>query len=102
MSPSPIILILGAGPGIGQSVTETFTAKGYKVALASRKAKGESAEGQVHFPSDLSDPKSIADLFSRVKQRLGNPSVVVYNGQCPHQTKLSTDHGADVILKRPV
>ncbi|KAL8667998.1 MAG: hypothetical protein Q9168_007135 [Polycauliona sp. 1 TL-2023] len=79
MSSSPVILILGAGPKIGQSVADAFVAKGYKVALASRTAKGESTKDQVHFPTDLSDPKSIADLFSKVKEQLGNPSVVVYN-----------------------
>jgi NADP-dependent 3-hydroxy acid dehydrogenase YdfG len=32
----PIILILGAGPNIGQAVARTFASKGYKIALAAR------------------------------------------------------------------
>ncbi|KAL8990686.1 MAG: hypothetical protein Q9169_008062 [Polycauliona sp. 2 TL-2023] len=79
MSSSPVMLILGAGPGVGQSVAQAFAAKGYRIALASRKAKGESTKDQVHFRSDLSDPKSLAELFSNVKKQLGPPSVVVYN-----------------------
>lgn len=78
---SPVILILGSGPNIGRSVARVFAAKGYKVALASRKAGAEDAgPGQVQFQSDLSDPKSLANLFSNVKASLGIPSVVVYNG----------------------
>lgn len=81
-STSPIILILGAGPRIGTHVARAFAAKGYKVALASRKAKEEdNTADQVNISSDLSDPNSVVDVFTKVKALLGNPSVVVYNGK---------------------
>lgn len=35
-SASPVILILGSGPNIGQHVAQAFATKGYSVALASR------------------------------------------------------------------
>ncbi|KAL8652365.1 MAG: hypothetical protein Q9226_004305 [Calogaya cf. arnoldii] len=79
MSSSPVILILGAGPNIGQHVAQAFAAKGYKLALASRKAKEESTGEQLNISSDLADPKSVVDVFSKVKETLGLPSVVVYN-----------------------
>lgn len=78
---SPIILILGAGPNIGQGVARAFAAKGYKVALASRRAKAPSTGNEVHFPSDLSNPSAIVEVFSKVKASLGIPSVVVYNSE---------------------
>ena len=84
MSSSPVILILGAGPNIGQHVAQAFAAKGYKIALTSRKAKDESTGEQLNISSDLSDPKSVVDVFSKVKETLGLPSVVVYNGQCAY------------------
>ncbi|KAL8853367.1 MAG: hypothetical protein Q9221_001843 [Calogaya cf. arnoldii] len=56
MSSSPVILILGAGPNIGQHVAQAFAAKGYKIALTSRKAKDESTGEQLNISSDLSDP----------------------------------------------
>lgn len=77
---SPVILILGAGPNVGQSVARAFASKGYKIALASRKLKdGDNIPDQVHIPSDFSEPNSIANVFSKVKALLGVPSVVIYN-----------------------
>lgn len=81
-STSPVILILGAGPRIGTHVAKAFDAKGYKVALAARKAKeADNTADQVNVPTDLSDPNSVINAFSKVKASLGVPSVVVYNGK---------------------
>jgi hypothetical protein len=77
-STSPIVLILGAGPNIGQSVARGFAAKGYRVAVASRKATG--TPDQLHIPSDFSNPSAVTAAFAKAKEALGIPSVVVYNG----------------------
>ena len=78
---SPIILILGAGPRIGTSVAKAFAAKGYKVALASRKAsEANNTADRIHIQSDFADPSTVVNAFSEVKASLGIPSVVVYNG----------------------
>lgn len=88
---SPVILILGSGPNVGQHVARAFAAKGYKVALASRKLKeGENIKDQVHIPSDLSDPEAVTGVFSKVKSLLGLPSVVVYNGKSVSDIWIST------------
>ena len=80
---SPIILVLGAGPRIGTSVAKAFVAKGYKVALTSRKASEASNTGnEINIQSDLADPGTVVNAFSQVKASLGIPSVVVYNGVC--------------------
>lgn len=86
MGPSPILFILGAGSNVGASVARAFAAKGYRVALASRKTPDtEIVEGQFHVVSDLSDPSNVADTFAKVRKALGTPNVVVYNGQrAPH------------------
>ncbi|KAF5667098.1 short chain type dehydrogenase [Fusarium heterosporum] len=77
---SPIALILGAGPNIGQSVVRKFASKGYKVALASRSLEeSDSTNDQLHIPSDFSKPDGIIRAFERVKDVFGIPSVVVYN-----------------------
>lgn len=81
---SRIILILGAGPNVGEHVARAFVAKGYKVALTSRKAKEEdNTADRVNISADLSDPESVVGVFSKVKELLGIPSVVVYNGKSP-------------------
>lgn len=78
---SPIILILGAGPRIGTSVAKAFAAKGYKVALTSRKAsEANNTANEIHIQCDFADPGTIAKAFSQVKELVGIPSVVVYNG----------------------
>ena len=76
-----VVLILGSGANVGQSVTKAFVAKGYKVASASRSAKEDASSSDVtNITADLSDPGSVAQVFSKVKSSLGTPSVVVYNG----------------------
>lgn len=83
---SPVILILGAGPNIGQHVARAFAAKGYKVALAARRLKeADSTTDQVNIPSDFSDPNAVVDAFAKVKEVLDVPSVVVYNGKNLYQ-----------------
>ncbi|EAT86522.2 hypothetical protein SNOG_05458 [Parastagonospora nodorum SN15] len=82
MSLQKVALILGSGPNVGRHISRAFAAKGYKVALASRSFKKEDNEtGLTHFQADLSDPESVPQLFAKVQQDLGAPSVVVYNGQ---------------------
>ena len=81
-SKSPVILILGAGPRIGQAVAQLFSSRGYKVALASRSLKeADSTENQLNITSDFANPDDVVHAFTRVKQILGIPSVVVYNGK---------------------
>ncbi|KAK2753262.1 hypothetical protein FQN54_007953 [Arachnomyces sp. PD_36] len=78
--PNPVALILGSGPNVGKHVAQTFAAKGYKVALSSRKANSsENTSDQFHFQADLSDPESVSGVYSKVTEELGTPSVVVYN-----------------------
>ena len=38
MASKPVVLILGSGPRVGASVSSALAAKGYKIAVAARKA----------------------------------------------------------------
>jgi NAD(P)-dependent dehydrogenase (short-subunit alcohol dehydrogenase family) len=77
-STSPVILILGAGPNIGQSVARVFASKGYKVALAARSLREEnSTDSQLNITSDFANPNDVVNAFTQVKKVLGIPSVVV-------------------------
>ncbi|KAG4273149.1 hypothetical protein FPRO04_09986 [Fusarium proliferatum] len=77
---SPIVLILGSGPNIGQSVARKFASKGFRVAIASRSQKeADSTDKQLNIKTDLTKPLEVADAFSKVKTTFGTPSVVVYN-----------------------
>jgi NAD(P)-dependent dehydrogenase (short-subunit alcohol dehydrogenase family) len=80
MATSPIILILGAGENVGFHVASSFAKNGYKVAVASRSEKSAVDAADLYVKADFSDPESIKGVFEQVKEKLGAPSVVVYNG----------------------
>ena len=81
-STSPVILILGAGPNIGQAVARTFASKGYKVALAARSLnEADSTDNQLNITSDFSNSNDVVNAFEKVNKVFGIPSVVVYNGK---------------------
>ncbi|KAI1268930.1 NAD(P)-binding protein [Xylariaceae sp. FL1019] len=77
---SPVILILGAGPNIGQAVARKFASNGYKVGLAARSVKeAESTDSQLNIASDFTKSDDVVNAFNKVTQAFGIPSVVVYN-----------------------
>lgn len=78
---SNIILVLGAGPNIGLHTIKYFSSKGFKTAAASRNPSAELASAaDLVVKCDFADPASIKGLFEAVKEKLGVPNVVVYNG----------------------
>ncbi|EXJ89846.1 hypothetical protein A1O3_02913 [Capronia epimyces CBS 606.96] len=84
-SPARVLLVLGAGPNIGAHLAQTFSAKGYQVALASRTphpveaTSSKPASAYLHVTVDLSQSESVPGVFETVKAEIGAPSVVVYN-----------------------
>lgn len=78
---SPVLFVLGAGPGIGSSVAKAFARKNYRVALAARSfTDGVDDDGHLRVKLDLSKPADVAAAFAKVEKTFGPPSVVVYNG----------------------
>lgn len=78
---SPVVLILGAGPNVGQAVARVFASKGYKIGLAARSVKeADSTDNQLNIPSDFAKTDDVVSAFAKVKETFGIPSVVVYNG----------------------
>ena len=57
MNTQKILLVLGAGPNIGQNLAKRFKAAGYGVALVSRSvaANGITSDGIVTLRADLRD-----------------------------------------------
>ncbi|GAB1541718.1 SDR family oxidoreductase [Scytonema sp. NUACC21] len=76
-------LIVGAGSGLSASLARLFAAEGITVALAARQIDKLSALSQeigaVSFACDASKPDRVNQLFSDVEQKLGTPTVVIYN-----------------------
>jgi NAD(P)-dependent dehydrogenase (short-subunit alcohol dehydrogenase family) len=101
----PACLIVGAGPGIGQSVAQAFARDGFAVALAARHpdrleafrrelaSDGTPARA---YGADAADEASLRRLFASVRQDLGAPDVVVYNPAAHSPGKPTTLTGAQL------
>ena len=76
-----VIFIIGGGPRIGYAVANAFYKKGYKVAIASRNPNSAEIEKKGWFPiaMDLMSLDAIRNGFKQVRERIGEPNVVVYN-----------------------
>ncbi len=83
-----VVVITGAGSGIGKSVALTFLKDGYRVALAGRRADalaqtiteaGAAGALGLALPTDVSNPDSVQALFAAVKEKFGRVDVLFNN-----------------------
>lgn len=76
-----VALILGYGPRVGVDVARTLKSRGYEVAVVCRsKQPADTVQGYLCLQADLSDSSAVENTFATVVEKLGHPSVVVYNG----------------------
>ena len=88
---SNIILILGAGPNVGIHITRHFSEKGYKSAVVARNPSVDVTNAaDLVIKADFSDASNIKAVFEEVKEKLGVPNVVVYNGKLGFQDDVAT------------
>ena len=83
-----IAMITGAGSGIGRAVALAMMKEGYSVVLAGRRqdALNETIKLGAAFnvptlavSTDLGDPKAVAELFAKTKERFGRLDVLFNN-----------------------
>ncbi|KAJ6542639.1 hypothetical protein B0H19DRAFT_1171197 [Mycena capillaripes] len=81
MSSSLIAFIIGAGKNVGEHTAAALKAKGYQVALGSRKPVVDQIKKDGYFPVvvDAQSPESVQAAFSQVNKELGPPNVVIFN-----------------------
>ena len=78
-------LITGGGRGIGRVIALEFARNGARVAVAARTAEqveqvaAEIGGDAVALVCDISDPESVARMFSRMREDFGNPDILVNN-----------------------
>src|SRR5688500_1269050 len=78
-------LITGGGRGIGRAIAVAFAKEGARVAVAARTAEqvehvaAESGNGAIALVCDVADPQSVTRMFADVRERLGDPSILVNN-----------------------
>ena len=83
---SKVVLITGAGSGIGRAVALAFLRQGYSVVLAGRRADAlqavikESASSKaLAVAADVTNPLSVAALFAKIKDTFGRIDVIFNN-----------------------
>lgn len=84
ISARPVIVVLGAGPGLGMSVAHRFGKEGYAVALISRSADRHAAYlssladagvDAAAFTADASDPAQLRQAIAAIRARFGRIDV---------------------------
>jgi NAD(P)-dependent dehydrogenase (short-subunit alcohol dehydrogenase family) len=83
-----VAVVTGAGSGIGRAAALALLQNGYDVALAGRRADAlaetvqlAATEGAhaLAVPTDVADPRSVANLFEQTVQRFGRVDVLFNN-----------------------
>ena len=80
-----IALVTGAGTGIGKACAKALSKAGYAVVLAGRKleplqAAAKEMNGEtLCISTDVTDPKSVANLFAETKKKFGRLDVLFNN-----------------------
>jgi NAD(P)-dependent dehydrogenase (short-subunit alcohol dehydrogenase family) len=97
---TPVAVVVGVGAGLGAALARRF-AQGYRVALVARSpevttavAEEIRAAGGVGLPvrSDATLPEQVAAAYEQIRQQLGSPDVLIYNGgRRPFGTLVQTD-----------
>jgi NAD(P)-dependent dehydrogenase (short-subunit alcohol dehydrogenase family) len=85
---SRVVLVTGAGSGIGRAVSLALHGAGYAVVLAGRRAAelnrtvemaGESTRRMLAVPTDVTQPDQVAALFHRGQEAFGRLDVLFNN-----------------------
>lgn len=79
-----VVVITGAGSGIGRATAQTLLGTGHQVVLAGRRPDHLTETAQAHpnalvVPTDVSDPVSVRDLFERTVSAFGRVDVLFNN-----------------------
>jgi NAD(P)-dependent dehydrogenase (short-subunit alcohol dehydrogenase family) len=86
-STRPVLVVVGAGPGLGMSVAHQFGAKGYAVALISRSDKrhpdylrflADAGVDAAAFTGDATEPHSLRHAVEAARARFGRIDVGYY------------------------
>ncbi|OBB26582.1 short-chain dehydrogenase [Mycolicibacterium peregrinum] len=86
-SSSPVLVVLGVGPGLGLSIAQRFGADGHRVALISRTPTrhpdylaaltGNGVEAAAYV-ADANDPEQLTAALGAVRERFGRIDVGYY------------------------
>lgn len=85
MTQSPVCVVAGVGPGIGEACCERYAAEGYQVIMMAR-SRGYLEQLSRRMPDtaraiavDLTDEVEVSKEFSQLIAELGRIDVLIYN-----------------------
>ncbi len=77
--PDPVTLITGTSKGIGRTLAEHYVDKGHAVIGCSRGPCDLEARNYEHFTVDVTDEKSIQELFASIRRSHGRLDHLINN-----------------------
>lgn len=100
LSSSPLLTIIGTGPGVSLAVARRFHREGFRLALVARNARkvdGYAADLQTDatlpevrgYAADVSEPASLRAVFDAIHAAQGPTDALVYNPSVFHETMAS-------------
>jgi NAD(P)-dependent dehydrogenase (short-subunit alcohol dehydrogenase family) len=97
-----LVVIVGAGPGLGRAVGRAFAAAGTHVALLARDAARLDAmsaelDAATGVPVDVTDEAALRGAFASIRAELGDPTVLVHNPSAAYEAT-ATATPLDVLL----
>jgi NAD(P)-dependent dehydrogenase (short-subunit alcohol dehydrogenase family) len=84
MNEGDVCVVVGVGPGNGESFCRTFAEEGYEVAALARREDAlrelvGDIEGVTPYRQDATDPDEVESTYETIREELGEPDVVLYN-----------------------
>ena len=80
----PVCVVVGVGPGNGETFARRFAGEGYAVALLARRADRISTlERELPhsraYVCDIADEAAVNTVFARIRAEMGDVTVLIYN-----------------------
>lgn len=78
-----LVVVIGAGPGLGQAIGQAFAERGSRVLLVARREHRlreiAAVVGGDYLAVDVTDEPALRAAFETVRARYGDPTVLVHN-----------------------
>lgn len=101
MSDEDLVVILGAGPGLGRATSTAFARDGARVVLVARDerrlhALADETGAAGYVSADVADERALRDAFAVIRERFGDPGVLVHNPSVAYEAPATRTPAAEL------